>query len=98
MDELEIAKEHQQIWDLAKSNQHRIDDLEKEQKELRNLTNAVSQMVTEQKNMREDLSEMKDDIKELKEKPAKKWDNTADKIWSVIIGAVVAFMLAKIGL
>ena len=98
MDELEIAKEHQQIWDLAKSNQHRIDDLEKEQKELRNLTNAVSQMVTEQKNMREDLSEMKDDIKELKEKPAKKWDNTVDKILSVIIGAVVAFMLAKIGL
>ena len=98
MDEVEIAKEHQLIWDLAKSNKKRIDSLEEEQKELRSLTTAVSQMVTEQKNMRDDIAEMKTDVKEIKEKPAKRWDNTVDKILTVIIGAIVAFMLTKIGL
>ncbi len=98
MDEIEIAKEHQEILDLAKSNKKRIDNLEEEQKELRKLTTAVTEMVTEQKNMRGDISEMKGDIKEIKEKPAKKWDTTAEKVLTLIIAAVVAWMLGQIGL
>ena len=98
MDEIEIAKEHQLIWDLAKSNKKRIDGLEEEQKELRNLTAAVSAMVAEQKNMRDDLSEMKTDLKEIKEKPAKRWDSMAEKALNLITAAVVAWMLAQIGL
>ena len=98
MDEIELAKEQQLIWDLAKSNKKRIDSLEEEQKELRNLTAAVSGMVAEQKNMRDDLSEMKTDLKEIKEKPGKRWDNMAEKVLMLIIAAVVTFMLAKIGL
>ena len=98
MDEVEIAKEHQLIWDLAKSNKKRIDSLEEEQKELRNLTTAVSQMVIEQKNMRDDLVEMKADVKTIKEKPAKRWDSMAEKVLSLITAAVVAWMLAQIGL
>lgn len=98
MDEVEIAKEHQLIWDLAKSNKKRIDGLEEEQKELRNLTAAVSGMVAEQKNMRDDLSEMKTDLKEIKEKPGRRWDSMAEKVLNLITAAIVAFMLAKIGL
>ena len=49
MDNEEIAREHQLIFDLAKSNKRRIDNLEKEQKELRSLTQSVGQMVVEQK-------------------------------------------------
>lgn len=98
MDSEEIAREHQQIFDLAKSNKKRIENLEEEQKELRNLTRAVGQMVVEQKNMREDLAEMKNDVKQIKEKPGRRWDNAADKICTLIIAAVVAWMLGQIGL
>lgn len=98
MDEIELAKEHQEIMDLAKSNKKRIDNLEEEQKELRSLTTAVSQMVVEQKNMRDDIAEMKTDVKEIKEKPGKRWDNMAEKVLNLITAAVVAWMLAKIGL
>ena len=66
MDSEEIAREHQLIFDLAKSNKRRIDNLEEEQKELRSLTQAVGQMVVEQKNMRDDLAEMKGDLKQIK--------------------------------
>lgn len=98
MDNEEIAREHQMILDLAKSNKKRIDGLEEEQKELRALTSAVSQMVTEQKNMRDDLFEMKEDIKQIKEKPAKRWDNLAEKVLNFITAAVVAWMLGQIGI
>lgn len=98
MDEADIVREHQEILDLAKSNQKRISNLEEEQKELRKLTTAVTEMVTEQKNMRGDISEMKGDIKEIKEKPGKRWDTMAEKVLNLITAAVVAWMLAKIGL
>ena len=98
MDNEEIAREHQLIFDLAKSNKRRIDNLEEEQKELRNLTNAVSQMVVEQKNMRDDLTEMKDDVKQIKEKPGKRWDMAAEKVLTLFIAAVVAWMLTRVGI
>ncbi len=98
MDSEEIAREHQLIFDLAKSNKRRIDNLEEEQKELRSLTQAVGQMVVEQKNMRDDLAEMKGDLKQIKEKPGKRWDSMAEKVLNLITAAVVAWMLAQIGL
>ena len=98
MENEEIAREHQLIFDLAKSNKRRIDNLEEEQKELRNLTNAVSQMVIEQKNMRDDLAEMKNDVKQIREKPGKRWETAADKVLTLVIAAVVAWMLGQIGL
>ncbi|MBE6899103.1 MAG: hypothetical protein E7479_00335 [Ruminococcaceae bacterium] len=98
MENEEIAREHQLIFDLAKSNKRRIDNLEEEQKELRNLTNAVSQMVVEQKNMRDDLVEMKNDVKQIREKPGKRWETAADKVLTLVIAAVVAWMLGQIGL
>ena len=97
MENEEIAREHQLIFDLAKSNKRRIDNLEEEQKELRSLTQAVSQMVVEQKNMRDDLVEMKDDVKQIKEKPARRWDFVAEKVLGLITAAIVAWMLAQIG-
>ena len=98
MDNEEIAREHQMIFDLAKSNKRRIDNLEEEQKELRNLTQAVTQMVTEQKNMRDDLAEMKSDVKQIKEKPGRRWDSMAERVLNLITAAVVAWMLGQIGL
>lgn len=98
MDSEEIAREHQLIFDLAKSNKRRIDNLEEEQKELRNLTQAVTQMVTEQKNMRDDLAEMKDDVKQIKEKPGRRWDSMVERVLNLITAAVVAWMLGQIGL
>ncbi len=98
MDNEDIAREHQLIYDLAKSNKKRIDNLEEEQKELRSLTQAVSRMAAEQKNMRDDLIEMKTDVKQIKEKPAKRWDSMAEKVLNLITAAVVAWMLAQIGL
>ncbi len=94
----DIVREHQLILDLAKSNKRRIDNLEEEQKELRSLTQAVSQMVVEQKNMRDDLAEMRGDLKQIKEKPGKRWDSVAEKTLMLFIAGIVAYILAHMGI
>lgn len=94
----EIAREHQQIYDLAKSNKHRIDALEKEQEEIRSLTKSVAEMVTEQKHMREDLTEMKTDVKQIKEKPVKRWDGIVEKAFMVVITILITYLFAQIGI
>lgn len=98
MDNEEIVRRLQANKDLSERNMARIEKLEKGQEEFRDLVKAVNGMVVEQKNIRNDLTEMKSDVKQIKEKPAKKWDSAVDKVLTLIIGAVVLYMLAQIGL
>lgn len=66
----------------CKSNTKRINDLEIEVKENRELTVAVKEIATEMKhlreeqtNMREEQTNMNERLKVIEEKPAKNWDN-----------------------
>lgn len=98
MTEEEITREHQQIYDLAKSNKHRLDEVEAEMKEQRELITAVNNLATEQKYIKTALDEMKTDVKEIKDKPGRRWDGAVDKICTLVIAAIVAYMLGQIGL
>ena len=98
MDSEEIVRRLQANQDLSVRNQARIEKLEKGQEEFRELVSAVNGMVVEQKNIRNDLTEMKSDVKQIKEKPAKRWDSAIDKILTLIISAVVLYILAQLGL
>lgn len=98
MDSEEIVRRLQANQDLSVRNQARIEKLEKGQEEFRELVSAVNGMVVEQKNIRNDLTEMKSDVKQIKEKPAKRWDSAIDKILTLVISAVVVYILARIGL
>ena len=98
MDNEEIVRRLQANQDLSVRNQARIEKLEKGQEEFRDLVSAVNGMVVEQKNIRNDLTEMKSDVKQIKEKPAKRWDSAIDKILTLIISAVVLYILAQLGL
>ena len=42
--------------------------------------------------------EMAEEVKALAEKPAKRWDGLVDKLIWGVAGAVLAFLLAKIGI
>ena len=98
MDSEENVRRLQANQDLSVRNQARIEKLEKGQEEFRDLVSAVNGMVVEQKNIRNDLTEMKSDVKQIKEKPAKRWDSAIDKILTLIISAVVLYILAQLGL
>lgn len=69
----------------CKSNTKRIDELEIEVKENRELTVAVKEIATEMKYLREEQANMNERLKVIEEKPSKNWD----KVISTIIGTVV---------
>lgn len=98
MTEEEIVRELQSNKDLANRNEARIKKLEDGQRDIRDLTKSVSEMVSEQKYMNIELTEVKTDVKQIKEKPAKRWDAMVEKVLMLVIAAVVAWMLGKIGL
>ncbi len=85
------------VEDRAKSNTYRIESLEKRQDDTEKLVTSVAIIAEKQKDMEGDVKEMKCDVKKLIEKPAKRWEGVVDKIIFAVVGAVVAYLLAKGG-
>ena len=88
----------QEVRDLAKSNQKRIDKLEKQSERQDELIKAVAVMAEKQSEMDKNLGEIKNDIKVIKDKPAKRWDAIVDKVLLAIVAGIIGFILFKLGL
>ena len=86
------------VEDRSKSNQHRLDELEKRQDDQEKLISTVAVLASEQKSIQTDVQEIKSDVKNLTNKPGKRWDSLVEKIILTVAAAVVGFVLAKIGL
>ena len=94
-------QEHDKLTKLeerAKSNTHRLDDLEIRMKENEELVTSVALLAQKQETIEGDVKEIKTTVKGIAEKPAKRWDNIVDKILLTAIGAIVLYMLVKLGI
>lgn len=98
MNEVEIMTKLTEVEARSKSNTKRLDDMEKETKALNALASSVEVLAVKQKAMESDVQEIKTDVKSLVAKPAKRWDGLVDKVIYAIVGAVLAFWLARIGM
>ena len=76
------------------SLKHRMDDVEKDQKALNELTASVRELAVDQGNMKEDIREIKTDVKGLTAIPGKRWNSLVDKLLAAAAGAVIAWMVA----
>ena len=97
---MEIKIEHRltAVEDRSKSNEHRIDDLEKRQDNLEDLTSAVNVLAVREENVEKTVNEIKTDVKDLTNKPAKRWDGIVDKGVSAVVGGLIAYAFFKLGL
>ncbi|MFR8144737.1 MAG: hypothetical protein ACLU84_06650 [Clostridia bacterium] len=59
----------------VKSAHHRIDKMESDIGEIKELTIAVKEIAMETKATREDVNDMNSRLKTVEEKPAKNWEN-----------------------
>lgn len=82
----------------AKSNSHRLDEVERRQDNLEELTSTVKVLAVREESVEKNVEEIKRDVKDLTNKPAKRWDGLVDKIILTIAAAIVGFVLAQIGL
>lgn len=89
----------------CKSNGRRIDKVEQEQAVIHELAASIRVMASEQKHTSDTIKEVKEDVSRLdgkvdalELKPGKRWESIVEKIiWSVA-GAIIAFVLARIGI
>lgn len=94
----ELALEHQKTADRSLRNEGRIKKLEDESGVLHQLATSVAVMAEQMKTMNKSVSTLTNEVEELKEKPGKRWDSLVEKaIWAVA-GAVLAYLMAQIGL
>ncbi len=94
--ETEIIEKVAHIEERAKSNTKRLDEVEQEVKENRELTVAVKEIATEMKHLREEQSSMNERLKIIEEKPSKNWDKIVTTIIGTIVGALAGGIIGLI--
>lgn len=82
--------------DRAKSNTKRLDEVEQEVKENRELTVAVKEIATEMKHLREEQSSMNERLKEIESRPSQNWDKIITTIIGTVVGAIAGGMIGLI--
>ncbi len=82
----------------CKSNTHRIDDLEADNKALHQLATSVEVLATKQETIEENVTEIKTDVKALKAVPASRWEGLIKAIVTAIVAGLVGWALAQIRL
>ena len=87
-----------EIEACSKSNTHRINDLEEDNRALHTLATSVEVLATKQETIEANISEIKDDVKSLKAIPGGKWEALVKATVTAIVGALVGFALAHAGI
>lgn len=84
----------------SKSNQKRIDSLEKQRDDLTALTKSITELAVEQRHMNSELKEIKADIKahgekiiDIEKNPSKRWEKLVDCAIAALVAAIVAYIL-----
>ena len=105
MEHEEFAVRLAEVEARSKSNTHRLDEMDNKVDTLQRLTTAVEVMAAEQKHQTETMAEIKTDVTALgqkvdviEKKPGKRWEGIVEKAVWAVCAAVIAFLLAKIGL
>ena len=96
--DLEHEKRLTEVENRAKSNSHRLDEVEKRQDNLEDLTSTVKILAVREEAVESDVKEIKSDVKSLTSKSGQRWDGLVDKIIMIVVSAVFGFILAKVGL
>lgn len=87
-----------EVEERAKSNSHRLDEVERRQDNLDELVGTVKVLAVREENIESDVKEIKSEVKSLTNKPAQRWDNLTNQIVGIVAAALVGFLLAKFGL
>lgn len=82
----------------SKSNSHRLDRLEANWEALNKLAVSVETMGVNIANMDKTIQKLDRKVEEQAAKPAKRWEAVAEKAILVVVGAVIAWMLSRIGM
>lgn len=96
--DLEHERRLTQVEQRSKSNTHRLEKLEESTEAINRLATSMEVMVSKQEQVAETVEKLDGKVTALEEKPVKRVDSLVDKIIWAVCGAVITFVLARIGL
>ena len=73
----------------GKSNQHRIDALERNQRAIQDMALSIRELATQMKHMKEDQAQISGRLAAIEQKPAKRLDGIVGAIVSALAGALI---------
>lgn len=76
----------------------RVEAMEKRQKDMEDLIASVAVLAQRMGTVERNISEVTVNVRALMEKPGKRWDGVVEKALLVVVGAVVAWLLSRIGI
>lgn len=95
---LELQREQARLGEQIKGALKRIDEQKELTESVHKLATSVELLAASQKAMEHKVDDLAGDVDEMKQKPAKKWDNAVELVFTMILTAVVTFFLTRIGL
>ena len=96
MDELKLEHRLSDVESRSKSNQHRLDEMEKKQGEMSDLVQSVATIAQKQVDMESDVREIKQDVKGIMAVPSKRWNAAVEWIIKGTVGALVGALIAMV--
>ena len=96
--DLEHERRLTQVEQRCKSNTYRLEKLEESTEAINRLATSMEVMVNKQEQVAETVEKLDSKVTALEEKPRKRVDGLVDKIIWAICGAVITFLLARLGL
>ena len=72
--------------------------MENRQKDMEELISSVAVLAQRMGTVEDNVHEIRGNVRSIMDKPAKHWDSVIEKALLVVVGAVIAWILAQIGL
>lgn len=95
--DLEHERRLTEVEAMAKRNEGRIKKIEGEHEVLQQLATSVAVMAEKQGTMNDNVEKLTEKVESIESKPGKKWESMEEKILVTIIGGLVGFLLAQLG-
>lgn len=97
--EHQLDHEHRLTEVEARSlrNESRIKKLEGENEATRQLATAVAVMAEQMKSLNSNVNVLTEKVDDLEARPGKRWDAVVAACISVLVGAILGFVLSQVG-
>ena len=96
--DLEHERRLTEVEERAKSNTHRIAKIEESTEAISRLATSMEVMAERQEQVVNTVNKLDSKVTILESKPAKRWEGIVEKALYGIVGALVAYVLAQLGL
>lgn len=86
--DLEHERRLTEVEQRAKSNTHRIQELEPIVKEIHNMSETLVEMTAEMKHTNRNVEEIKDKVEVMEQEPARRWKESSKALLSAFLGSI----------